>query len=192
MGILLQTLRWIRIAKMTRETTPKGKWVLGCIKLITCLVHAVLNPSSLITGGTFDYLASLLCIQRYCKSDGVVPIGSALFEGADHVRRRQIQESCDHDLLLNGEYNVEGGIGIFDQISADLITVVQPATQPSTQVSPAVQTTQAAGFTSTTATLNATISNTGSGTIVDARFEYTTSTFPGTPIYSVPVAGGQV
>ncbi len=54
---------------------------------------------------------------------------------------------------------------------------------------PSVLTNAASNVTSTSATLNASITNTGGSSIVDSRFEYTDSNFPGTVIYSVPVSG---
>ncbi len=54
---------------------------------------------------------------------------------------------------------------------------------------PTVQTNAANPVGSSSATLNATISGTGGLSIIDARFEWTSSSFPGTVIYSVPVFG---
>jgi len=145
-------------------------------------------PPGASSDPTFDVGGAALCVldNRYCANDGIVPIGSARFDNANGVRRRQVDTSCNHDNICNGEYNV-GGIAIFDQIAADLATVVPPPPPPDTP--PSVQTTQATGVTSSSATLNATISSTGSGTIVDARFEYTSGSFPGTVIDSLPVSG---
>ena len=103
------------------------------------------------------------------------------------MQRRQVVGSCDHVSICNGAHNIQGGALIFDAIAADLMTVVPPA-QPNTP--PSVQTTHPSGVTSSGATLNATISSTGTGTIIDARFEYTSGSFPGIVIYSVPVSGG--
>jgi hypothetical protein len=61
-------------------------------------------------------------------------------------------------------------------------------TNPSVSA-PTVQTGQPTGVTSSSATLNGTITSTGGASIINARFEYTSSTFPGTVIYNVPVSG---
>jgi pimeloyl-ACP methyl ester carboxylesterase len=148
---------------------------------------AAYTPVPIIgNNSVFDYSGPALCALGYCANDGIVPLGSALFANAPGVRQRQVVNSCDHDNICNGEYNVQGGIAIFDQIAADLMAVVPPQ-QPNTP--PSVQTTQATDVTSSGATLNATISSAGTGGIIDARFEYTSGTFPGTVIYSVPVSG---
>ncbi len=148
---------------------------------------AVYTPIPIIGNNIdFDYTGPALCALDYCANDGIVPLGSALFANAPGVRQRLVEGSCDHDSICNGEFNIQGGIAIFDQIAADLMTVVAPQ-QPNAP--PSVQTTQATGVTSSGATLNATISSAGTGSITDARFEYTSSTFPGTVIYSVPVLG---
>ncbi len=54
---------------------------------------------------------------------------------------------------------------------------------------PTVRTDSATNVSATGATLNATVTNTGGGAITDARFEYTSSSFPGTVIDTVPVNG---
>jgi len=53
---------------------------------------------------------------------------------------------------------------------------------------PTVQNNVATSVTSSSATLNATITDTGGSSITDARFEWTAGSFPGTVIYSVPVS----
>ena len=58
-----------------------------------------------------------------------------------------------------------------------------------TVTAPTAQTNAASSVGTTTAILNATVTNTGGSSIIDARFEWTSSSFPGTVIYSVPVSG---
>ena len=143
----------------------------------------VINPIS-----DFDEAGPALCSLGYCANDGIVPLGSALFKNAiPATQQRQVDGSCDHVQICSGEFNIQGGVPIFDAIASDLMTVV-PAPPPA-NTPPSVQTAQATGVTSSSATLNATISSPGSGSIIDARFEYTSGTFPGTVIYSVPVSG---
>jgi hypothetical protein len=55
---------------------------------------------------------------------------------------------------------------------------------------PTVQAGQATAVTSSSATLNASITSVGTGSIVDARFEWTSGGFPGTIIDNIPVSGG--
>jgi len=56
-------------------------------------------------------------------------------------------------------------------------------------VPPTVQTLQPTNVTSSTATLRGQINYTGGANIIEARFEWTANSFPGTVIYNVPVSG---
>jgi N-acetyl-anhydromuramyl-L-alanine amidase AmpD len=63
-------------------------------------------------------------------------------------------------------------------------------TAAQTVAKPVVRTDAATNVGTDTATLNATVTGTGGAAITDARFEYTSGSFPGTVLYSVPVSGG--
>lgn len=67
--------------------------------------------------------------------------------------------------------------------------VIYTAEYESSSTAPSVRTDPVSDKTTTSASLNATITATGGSSIVDARFEWTSTTFPGTVIYSVPVSG---
>jgi hypothetical protein len=134
----------------------------------------------------------LLCADGYCTNDGAVPLQSALFNHAppDGIRRREVAGSCDHNEILNGKSKIQGGVAMFDQLAADLLSAVPVSPRQLTPSAPTVQTTQATGVTSRSATLNATITSSGFGTIVDARFEYTSNSFPGQIVSSFPPMAG--
>jgi hypothetical protein len=64
-----------------------------------------------------------------------------------------------------------------------------PTPPPGSPVAPTVQTLQPTNVTSSSAMLQGKINYTGGADIVEARFEWTANTFPGTPVYNVPISG---
>lgn len=139
---------------------------------------------SVSVGGnaTLSVSAYLATAYEWFKVGWPDPVGS----GASlHLNNVSLSDAGDYVVRVSND----NGLLFSDKSTLTVYPGPPPTPTPGGVVPPTVQTLQPTNVTSTSATLQGKINYTGGATIVEARFEWTGSTFPGIVIYNVPISG---